>query len=173
MNNLDDGFAFLMRQNHIGIVYGVLKRLNIRMDNPQFEDLKQEGFIQLATAYSKHSGDFGDDRICGFLYQSVYWHLLDILRKQQRINNHLINVDDDKNEWIDNDCGMFSPHDEVDGVDLLNQLWLRCTGNQRKFLCCAYNESLTITQIARKYHVSRKTVYQWKKGVQEEFVKLR
>ncbi|CAI2624262.1 hypothetical protein AKUH4B412M_02290 [Apilactobacillus kunkeei] len=166
MNNLDVGFEFLMKQNHVGIVYGVLKRLNIRVDNPQFDDLKQEGFIHLATKYSQYNDELDDDRICGYLFQAVYWHLLDILRKQQRTNDHVISVDTE----VDGDG--FYPHDEIDGINLLNQLWLHCTINQRKFLCCAYNESMTVTDIARKYHVSRKTVYQWKKGVQEEFYKL-
>ena len=91
MNNLDAGFEFLMKQNHVGIVYGVLKRLNIRVDNPQFDDLKQEGFIHLATKYSQYNDELDDDRVCGYLFQAVYWHLLDILRKQQRTNNHVIN----------------------------------------------------------------------------------
>lgn len=168
MNNLDDGFDFLMKQNHVGIVYGVLKRLNIRRDNPQFDDLKQEGFIHLATKYSRYNEELDDNRVCGYLFQAVYWHLLDILRKQQRANDHVMNVELDVNNTNDG----FLPHDEIDGIDLLNQLWLQCTTNQRKFLCCAYNESMTVTQISRKYHVSRKTVYQWKKGVQEEFYKL-
>lgn len=170
MNDLDNGFAFLMKKNHIGIVYGVLKRLNIRIDNPQFEDLKQEGFIHLAVKYSQYNEEIDDDRVCGYLFQAVYWHLLDILRKQQRTNTHVVSMKGNDDECVDDS---FSPHEEIDGINLLNQLWLSCTGNQRKFLCCAYNESMTITQIARKYHVSRKTVYQWKKGVQKEFYKLR
>lgn len=161
-----------MAENHQGIVYGVLKRLNIRPDNSQFEDLKQEGFIHLAKKYSLYDGDVKDDKICAYLFQGVYWYLLDLLRKQQRNDNKMIDVSKDNDQWTAEIEDPKSLHDELDNIEIMNQLWLHCTGNQRRFLCCTYNDAMTVTQIARKYGVSRKTVYQWKKGVQKEFYKL-
>lgn len=171
--DLTPGFEYLMKENHQGLVHGVLKRLNILPNNPQYDDLVQEGFIRFAQKYIEYDEEKTNNSLISYLYQGVYWYLLDLLRKQQRQNNHTEMMSAEQDGWEDELLDDSEGVGEVNDRELLNQLWLNCTHDQRKFLCSSFNEGMNVTDISRKYRVSRKTVYKWKQGVQKEYLKIR
>lgn len=171
--DLTPGFAYLMEENHQGLVHGVLKRLHILPNHPQYDDLVQEGCIRFAQKYVEYDATTAHNSLLSYLYQGVYWHLLDLLRKQQRQTEHTQKMSADQEGWEAEILDDGEPIGEVNDRELLNQLWLNCTHDQRKFLCSSFNEGMNVTEIARKYRVSRKTVYKWKQGVQKEYLKIR
>lgn len=171
--DLTPGFEYLMKENHQGLVHGVLKRLNILPNNPQYDDLVQEGFIRFAQKYIEYDEEKTNNSLISYLYQGVYWYLLDLLRKQQRQNNHTEMMSAEQDGWEDELLDDSEGVGEINDRELLNQLWLNCTHDQRKFLCSSFNEGMNVTDISRKYRVSRKTVYKWKQGVQKEYLKIR
>lgn len=50
-----DAFNFLLDGDHELVVYGVLKKLHIRHDNPYYDDLVQEGWLPSPKSTSKPS----------------------------------------------------------------------------------------------------------------------
>ena len=47
----ETGFAYLLQAEHEKVIYGVLKRLNVSRQSPDYEDLVVEGQIAFAQAY--------------------------------------------------------------------------------------------------------------------------
>lgn len=47
----ETGFAYLLQAEHEKVIYGVLKRLNVSHQSPDYEDLVVEGQIAFAQAY--------------------------------------------------------------------------------------------------------------------------
>lgn len=62
--------------------------------------------------------------------------------------------------------------ENVDGAMLLTQLWQMCDEKQRRYIRGSFELGMTVTEIARHWQVSRKTVYQWKQEVQEKMKKV-
>lgn len=171
--DLNDGFAYLMQGDHRAVVYGALKRLNVRPYHDYYEDLKQEGFIKFAQKYNQYDGEDKEKQRLAYIYQGVYWHLLDLLRHDSRDRQrNLAVMDNDDMDW--QDC-LRDPErfvENVDGAMLLTQLWKICDEKQRRYIRGSFELGMTVTEIARHWRVSRKTVYQWKQEVREKMKKV-
>lgn len=173
-DNLLAGFNYLISNDHQVVVYGVLKRLHIKPWQVNYADLKQEGFLVFAQKYAQYPGADDDKARLAYLYQAVYWHLLDILRKQNRLQQHQCCISTDATGMPDWES-LHDPYDAVGewvGATLYDELWKKCNSRERHFLSDSYDCGLTVTEMARKWHVSRKTIYQWKTGVQNKFKQM-
>lgn len=83
----ETGFAYLLQAEHEKVIYGVLKRLNVSRQSPDYEDLVVEGQIAFAQAYCIYCqthDSVTEKVVMPYLYQKVKWRLLDLLRKQTR-----------------------------------------------------------------------------------------
>lgn len=71
-----------------GMVHGALKRLGMWRMHPEYEDFVQQGLIKLVEAYETYPRDLEQEEYLkqfgGYAYQRVYWHMIDLLRKQRR-----------------------------------------------------------------------------------------
>ena len=92
--------------------------------------------------------------------------MLDLLRKQQRKWNYEM-------PWPD-EVAMEQPDTQLSfeqsyqDMDLLKEMLPLLTKNEQAYLLDAVVKQLSVTEIATKQGVSRKTVYQWKKRVAEK-----
>ncbi|USS86146.1 hypothetical protein M3M38_05470 [Fructilactobacillus cliffordii] len=85
------GFDFLLEGDHEVVIYGVLKRLNVRPFHTYYHDLVQEGRLAFVSAYEKYLHERSNQKqMLGYIYQSVKWKLLDVLRKQQRDTTKIV-----------------------------------------------------------------------------------
>ena len=166
-----DAFNFLLDGDHELVVYGVLKKLHIRHDNPYYDDLVQEGMVAFAEKYiqainlKKSPGSY-----LLFIYQGVYWHLLDFLRKEMRHRAGIEEPDDETDllaelEDKKKSVGYYDTH--IISDELMTQL----TREEARYLSLAYDYGMNITEIAKECQCSRTTVYQWRRGVIKKFQK--
>ncbi|WP_054690727.1 hypothetical protein [Fructilactobacillus florum] len=78
-------FQFMLLDDHEVVIYGVLKRLNIRPFQQQYDDLAQEGRLAFVCAYQKYPHERENHpKMMNYIYQAVYWKLLDVLRQKTR-----------------------------------------------------------------------------------------
>ena len=83
----EKGFAYLLQGEHEKVIYGVLKRLHVSRQDPDYEDLVVEGqiaFAQAYCAYCQAHDSVTEEAVMPYIYQKVKWRLLDLLRKQTR-----------------------------------------------------------------------------------------
>ncbi|KRK88000.1 sigma-70 family RNA polymerase sigma factor [Lentilactobacillus sunkii] len=166
-----DAFNFLLDGDHELVVYGVLKKLYIRRDNPYYDDLVQEGMVAFVEKYIQAIGlNKEPDSYLVFIYQGVYWYLLDYLRKEMRHRAGIEEPDDKTNlmeelEDKKKSVGYYDTHILSD--ELMKQL----TSDETRYLTLAYDYGMNISEIARECEASRTTVYQWRRGVIKKFQK--
>ena len=156
---LEDDFFFV----HDSIVYGVLKRCNIWFDHPDYDDFVQIGLLKLVEAYEHFPEDLfhekGFYQFTGYAFQKIRWALVDELRKKSLAMGRETDWPDDTDSWQS-----LTVKDNEDWMiwELLPSM-LRCLApNEQKYLKDAVLNQLSVTEIAKKYGVSRKTVYSWK-----------
>lgn len=150
---------------HDNIVYGVLKKCGISYHHPDYDDYKQTGLLKLTEAYETFPKDLLNEeeyyQFSGYAYQKIRWAIIDEIRK---------NIKRVERETLFGKTGTQSlPETAVEA----NQDWLiwellpsmmDCLEpNEQGYLKDVVFEQLTMTQIAQKHGVSRKTVYEWRK----------
>lgn len=161
----ETGFAYLLQTEHEKVIYGVLKRLNVSRQNPDYEDLVVEGqiaFAQAYCAYCRTHDSVTEKAVMPYLYQKVKWRLLDLLRKQTRTKQRECGLPENADElWAMPPLSF----ENVMTDELVLKLWNACTPNEQKFLALRLETGLSLTEIAKILVVSRKTVYKYKWSV--------
>lgn len=152
---------------HDSIVYGAIKKCRISYNHANFDDFVQIGRIKLVDAYREFPKNlFNEDyfyQFTGYAFRKVYWALMDQIRKEQRIFEREEALPESYEEW-----GMINPEvfDEDFVVWELFYSMLNCLSEKEQhYLKDSVIEQLTVTEIAKKRKVSRKTVYAWRKQV--------
>lgn len=167
----ETGFAYLLQAEHEKVIYGVLKRLNVSRQNPDYEDLVVEGqiaFAQAYCAYCQTHDSVTEEAVMPYLYQKVKWRLLDLLRKQTRTKQRECGL-----QAVDDRIWSFSDSfaDIVTG-EAMAMLWLKCTLKEQQFLRLKLSTNLSMTDIATKLDVSRKMVYSYRRNILQKLMRL-
>ncbi|KRL87457.1 sigma-70 family RNA polymerase sigma factor [Ligilactobacillus apodemi] len=163
----ENGFNYLLQNGHEKIIYGVIKKLHVDYKNNDFEDLIEEGKIAFVLAYEDYVArnnvtEF--QKLNAFIFQKVKWHLLDVLRKNYNVSQHITCWDDsDEVLLLQDDCATLE--EDIATKEIFEQVYLKCSEMERKFLDLRLNTELSLTAIAQQLHVSRKTIYKYKKDI--------
>lgn len=160
---LEHDFFFV----HDSIVFGAIKKIGIRYDHTNYDDFVQVGRLKLVDAYQEFPEDLHEEayfyQFTGYAYRKVYWGLMDQIRKDQRIIEREDGLPESFEEWGADEHQLF---DQDVVIWQLFYSMLNClTKKEQRYLKDLVFEQLSITEIAAKYGVSRKTVYVWKKQV--------
>ncbi len=156
----------LLTEN-VSLLYGALKKSHIYAGSPDFEDYLQIARISFCEAYQKYPEVVTNENLYsfkGFAFQRVYWKLIDAQRQNGRRQN---------NETSLNEAGLALlelPNDQNFQNDLEMKIYLEhllpnLTEEENLFLKEVYQNDLTISQVALKYQVSRKTIYRWRRNL--------
>ena len=168
---IENELAFF--EQYEGVVFGVLKQLTIHPLSAYYDDLTQIGRLKLVESYEKYPDDpFEEEhrgRFVGFAFTRIRWGIIDEIRKQnlreqreqiwdESFDHTLTNSDDCllegalENEWLQEILEPLNAKEQRLVIDL-----------------CIYN--LTITAIAKKEKVSRKTIYQRRNSIKQKLQK--
>ncbi len=150
---------------HGSIVYGVLRKCGIRVTHPDYDDFAQVGLLKLVDAYESFPSDLCQEtyfyQFTGFAYQKIKWAIIDEMRKtiKQSERETLIG------ETLDQSFPQAVMETDSDWLvwELLPSMFECLAPNEQLYLKEAAIEQLSISDIARKHGVSRKTVYEWRK----------
>ncbi|SEK50464.1 RNA polymerase sigma factor, sigma-70 family [Carnobacterium iners] len=152
---------------HSRIVFGVLKREGIKRTHPDYDDFVQQGLLKLVEAYESFPEDPEEEAFIypfgGFAFKKIQWHIKDLRRKEYRLSSNELPWPDlmqenypDRQSQFENECLI---------MDLFKEMLVYLTKKEQLYLIDAVIHRLTVTEIAKKYQVSRKTIYQWRKSI--------
>lgn len=155
-----DDFFFV----HSSLVYGAMKKCGISRSNQNYDDLVQIGLLTLVKVYEQFPEDLYQEeyfyQFTGFAFQKIRWAIIDELRKYQLRKEREETV----SEFFDEGDESVRDKNEDWLVWQLFPSMLECLApSEQIYLKETVLNQLSITEIARKHKVSRKTVYQWKK----------
>lgn len=172
MQKTSAAFKSLLSDKRIGIIYGVLKRLNVHPWQNDYDDLFQEGCLAYVDAYLAFPGD--RDNFPAYAFQRIYWRLLDLLRRQSyRTMLSEFSLDqDDSNEQAQLPALAPTGIESALNSTYFTQLAQHCSLNQRRYLHASLVLRLSDHQIAEYFGVSPSAVYQWKRGIIEKARRL-
>jgi len=153
------------------LVPGVLKKLNIFKTNYFYDDLLQIGLIKLYRAYEEFPEDLeteeGIYRFTGYAFTKVKWAVIDEMRKIQNHHARTTEFPESFQELEIAGSNQMESHSihELDFDHFISQL----TEKERNFLKDRMEKGLSITDIADKYRVSRKTIYVWRDLIAKKY----
>lgn len=170
-NKMNDGLNFLLCEQRMALIHGVIKRLGVSPSRSYYPDLVQEGCLAFAEAYANYDHPIDDEPVfMRHAYQKIRWRLLDYLRHQQRAvqcTDYSLNDDRQTSEQADLvDTTALSPFEQVDNQGLIKKLNSYCSPAARKYLYAVLSGRWKNDQEIANYHgVSRQAVNQWKKAL--------
>ena len=158
-------------QQHEPIIYGVLKSLQISHYSPHYDDLIQAGrLILIELLMEQDQGAMtasheATHRYKGFLYQRIRWRLIDLLRRDNQRNSYF----DDSVELAErNDWQATNNDDERLTVSsLLGHTWYTLPQHLQVYLIATVDYQMNLTELAKQLKVSRQTLYNWRKQLQQ------
>ncbi|MTV82216.1 sigma-70 family RNA polymerase sigma factor [Secundilactobacillus folii] len=165
---VQNAFDFLAEGDHQLIIYSALKKLGIRQQDSQYEDLVQEGWLLFVDVYKKYPQEPTEapKKFLAYAHQALYRRFLNTVMSQQREAGHL------ENEEVDLTTLPYSEDLLAHTIDAdLLKGWLgKCNAAERNFLIDSVYHQLTPTEIAKKWGVSRQTVYKWRKNIKRKLM---
>ncbi|KRM68176.1 hypothetical protein FD06_GL001390 [Apilactobacillus ozensis DSM 23829 = JCM 17196] len=154
-NDYQASFKYLMANDHQVLIYGVLKKLNIRPFNQLYDDLYQEGVLAFIKKYNQCPADKTDKQRLGFIYQGVYWQLLDYLRKDSLVGT--------RQENDDTELAYLSASDDSNALIekklLLQKLQTICTKKELSYLYNKHELGMSVTELAEQENISRQSMH--------------
>lgn len=162
-------------EEHEEIIYGVLKSLQLTPHNPLYEDMLQTGRLSLWESLHNHSTELTrltPHQQCGYLYQHIRWCLIDALRKQN-IRTVTTDIIPETNEPAGGhlNTGEARLTSNMTVTHFLEELAPSLTKQELDFLVATFNNPENVTETAKHFHVSRKTIYTWRKSIAKKALK--
>ncbi|WP_413628268.1 sigma-70 family RNA polymerase sigma factor [Fructilactobacillus vespulae] len=162
MRTEQTAFAFMQAGDHEVVIFGVLKRLNIRPYQDHYQDLVQDSRLEFIDAYLKYPHDYDNEKqLLNYIYQSIKWKLLDQLRRQTRLQQGI-----EIPGGVDDPFANLAFTDEVSANSetklVYEKVLTYLSADERRLLNGLFIEGKTISQLAVELNVSRKTLYQWR-----------
>lgn len=146
---------------------GVLKRIGISPQSPDYEDYLQiarEAFLGVCDTY-RGTLEQLPRSFYGYVFKKMEWTVRDALRKNQFPYEYLTD------EVFE--VGVELPLDlDLAVQEQLRQILPLLTPDERVLLLDLLLHDLTFTELARKYQVSRKTLYARRNRIGLKFAKL-
>lgn len=157
-------------ERHSGIVFGALKKEGVLRSYPDYDDYVQQGLLKLVEAYETFPQDPEDPKhiypFGGFAFRKIQWHIRDIRKKQKRISVN----ESAWPEFMEENYPDTPTQFEADWLEmeLFKDMLPLLTVKEQGYLIDAVIHQLSVTEIAQKNQVSRKTIYQWKKSIHKK-----
>ena len=173
MNKLTEETMQALLLQFEGVIYASLKKLAIHKGKQDYDDFYQLGCLKLFDAYHDFDKDpFDETNRYPFVYyasQRLHWAFLDEMRKENRRIERVEADSDDITDLASEDPAF----DELVFADQLAHLMALLSPKERLFLADRLLGQLSITAIAKKHAVSRKTVYRWRQSLQKKALFLK
>lgn len=157
----------LLKEHHV-LLLGVLKTCHITGQHPLFEDYLQLARIKFIETYRDWKKEQEDlEGFPSYVFTRLRWYLTDLQRQEMKRL-----VTDDISIMTETDltqAGLVDFAEDLATNDLLEKLLSISTEQETFFLVDVLYHQLTVTDIAKKHHVSRQTVYNWKQSLQKKY----
>lgn len=149
-----------------GVIYSELKKMHIYPGSQDYDDYFQLACIKLFETYKTCNCDAlleeNRYRFVNYASQSIRWAFLDQKRRDRHLGDHEEQSDD---IVVAVETGF---EDEIAFIENYHQLMDQLTIKEQRFLYDRFYLNLTMTDIAKKHGVSRKTIHLWRQGLQEK-----
>ncbi|WP_027108619.1 sigma-70 family RNA polymerase sigma factor [Lacticigenium naphthae] len=157
-----------------GIIVSILRKRGIFSFRSDYDDYFQNGSIKLVEAYEQFPLSFEEEaewyQFVGYAYRKIDWYIVDCLRKdwKKSVQEQALPEFFEETEPTSEK----SMEERILEEEWLQGLLALLTPRERNYVVDTVIEQLSASEIAKKHHVSRKTVYVWRKQVAKKLAHL-
>ena len=149
------------------VIYAAMKEVHVYKSSQDFDDYFQLGCLKLFEAYESCEKDplLEENRyqFVNYAGQRMKWAFLDERRREQYLAEREEFLEDGVDDTVEPSFA-----EDFALQELLDQLLEKLTEKEKDFLYDRLYLEMTMTGIAKKRGVSRKTVHVWRKKIQEK-----
>lgn len=157
-NGITNGEADKCIEEFTGIIYRVMKELNLPIKTSDGDEFIQIGYITLLHAYIA----FGEDpfegqarfRFIAYAKTRIRWKFMDVLRKKTKVSSKEVFLDDSR-ENVENESYLYDFSD----IERILSLKPSLTEGEWVYVKAVAFEGLTPTELAKREGVHRQTIY--------------
>lgn len=158
-------------QDNQGLIYGAVKAARINKEMSCFDDCVQEAqleWLRQIRAQQRLTEPMNIEYFKAFSYNKIVWHLRDLRRKILKEEEWLVTFEAHEGETL-----MEDPL--IDSSDLLvnncrvAEFMKSVSPLETEFVLRRFNEGVSMTQLAKEDGCSQKTVYQYRKKIQQKY----
>ena len=160
------------------LIHKTMQRLNIPQTNMFYEDFTQELYIQLIEIYYTFEGDplaIEVDRykFTAYAGRGLYWHGLNLLR-QDKLDTFQA-TDEEQLDWLQEQEEQLTQTSSASLYieDFLKQARARLAVEDYRLLLYLVEGTYTMKELAKLLGVSRDTIYQRRKRIQDRLQDLK
>ena len=155
----------LITKHHV-LILGALKKCHITNFHPMFEDYLQIARWVLIDTHRQFIREGKPlESFHNYVYQRIYWKITDEIRKDKNLYDESTTEDEIDISELEHMLADTSLEDTVEIKVVLSQLQKVLTPQEKIYLEESFLNDLTISEIASKYKVSKRSVYNWRDKV--------
>lgn len=155
----------LITKHHV-LILGALKKCHITSFHPMFEDYLQIARWVLIDTHRQFIREGKSlESFHNYVYQRIYWKITDEIRKDKNLYDESTTEDEIDISELEHMLADTTLEDTVEIKVLLSQLQKVLTPQEKIYLEESFFNDLTISEIASKYKVSKRSVYNWRDKV--------
>lgn len=158
---------------HEEIIHGCLKSLRLYGHHPDYDDYVQIGRVALLQAYERFPQDLMTEQeiyqFTGYAYTRVRWKIIDEIRKVTRHSEKKAALTDEVIAYVTKKSSNV-PHVSIEFTDLFKKLWEKLDNREREIVKALCQQELNYSEIAEVHNISRRTVYNIRKKIQEKWL---
>ncbi|GBG95783.1 DNA-directed RNA polymerase specialized sigma subunit [Ligilactobacillus salitolerans] len=171
-----EALNYLLHNNRIKLVYGVLKNLHISPTQSYYADLVLEGellFLKAYAQYCQQHAQINEKQLLGYAYRKIKWGLMDVLRKEWKLADRCLKpAADQKEDALSLLADTQDAELDLEYWDLVREIIMICSPNERKYLIKRLFYGYSVAEIAAQEGVSRQTVNNWKQRLAQKAQKF-
>ena len=160
-------------EQYEGVVFGVMKRLTIHPNQPNYDDYTQIGRLKLVHAYETFPKDprLEENRrpFVSFAFTKIRWAIIDEIRKQC-LKQEREQVWDESFDHTLTDTSV-DMYLAIHEKEWLERIFSVLKEDEKRLVVDLCLHQMTMTAIAKKESVSRKTLYQRRNRIKEKLLK--
>ena len=151
---------------HPVLILGALKKCHITSFHPMFEDYLQIARWVLIDTHRQFIREGKPlESFHNYVYQRIYWKITDEIRKDKNLYDESTTEDEIDISELEHMLADTTLEDTVEIKVLLSQLQKVLTPQEKIYLEESFLNDLTISEIASKHKVSKRSVYNWRDKV--------
>ena len=155
----------LITKHHV-LILGALKKCHITSFHPMFEDYLQIARWVLIDTHRQFIREGKPlESFHNYVYQRIYWKITDEIRKDKNLYDESTTEDEIDISELEHMLADTTLEDTVEIKVLLSQLQKVLTPQEKIYLEESFLNDLTISEIASKHKVSKRSVYNWRDKV--------
>lgn len=154
--------------------HAIVRRCHLTPNHSEYDDYLQLARLRFIMCLKQLPDDFSLEhpKNRGYLFQNIYWHLLDDLKKERlREGRHPL-LTDDQLKYETNETTEATPLEQLENQELFKQLLEHLPPQEQRLLLWRLTHHTTRREYQHRFALSKSTLYRQQQHIKKVFSDL-